>query len=110
MRDASLTLGRTKRRVAWQDKKKGRSAGQKEGSLGRTRRGRSAGQEEELLGRTDGWKGIATKRFAQLKSRKSLSATQNRGDGLTHTTFQTLSLRSVIKYTKSLLLRGFSEK
>jgi hypothetical protein len=91
----------------------------KEGLLGRTKeRGkRSEGclaiaqqDKERLLGRTDGVKRDCDSKLAQLKSRKCLSATQNRDERSNHTTFQTLSLRSVIKYTKSLLLNGFSEK
>jgi len=92
-RDASLSLDMTK-----------------EGSLGRTKRRVARQDKKRTLGRTDGVERDCNSKVAQLDSRKCLSATQNRDERSNHTTFQTLSLRSVIKYTKALLLRGFSEK
>jgi hypothetical protein len=87
VRDASLMLGRTKRG--------GNEVRDASLTLGRTKRGYSAGQKKRSLGR----------------AAEMLFQHDSIGNGrLNQTTFQTLSLRSVIKYTKSLLLNGFSEK
>jgi len=71
----------------------------------------NARQDKRVVTRQDRWvERDYNSKVAQLESRKCLLATQNRDERSNHTTFQTLSLRSVIKYTKALLLRGFSEK
>ena len=83
MRDVLLLLGRTK-----------------EGWLGRTKKD----------ARQDRWKVIATQRLLSLKAEKVFQQHRIGDERSKQNTFQILSLKSVIKYTKSLLLSGFSEK
>jgi hypothetical protein len=83
-----------------------RSAGQM-GLLGRTKRGCSAGQMRSKV--------ISTLRVASARQQKMSFSNAEWGrrvkpDYFYTFTFQTLSLRSIIKYTKALLLRGFAEK
>ena len=87
--------------VARQDKK--RMLGRTSRTLGKT--------QEGLFGRTGGGKrDCDSKGCFSSTAEKVFQQHRKEDERANQNAFQTLSLRSVIKYTKSLLLSGFSEK